>query len=69
MFSVLLRRITISGLRRGLSGSRGWLLLGVAATSVRLLRHLARGDEEVVYRTIVRDGDVLEVLARRPKRK
>jgi hypothetical protein len=69
VFSVLLRRLTISGFRRGLGGSRGWLLLGIAATSVRLLRYLARGDEEVVYRSVIRDGDVLEVLARRPNRK
>jgi hypothetical protein len=69
MLSVLLRRLTIFGFRRGLAGSRGWLLVGVAATSVRLLRRLARDDEAVVYRTVIRDGDVLEVLARRPLRK
>ena len=69
MLSILLRRLTITGYRRGLAGSRGWLLVGIAATSVRLLQRLARTDEAVVYRTVIRDGDILEVLARRPFQK
>jgi hypothetical protein len=65
MFEALLRRLTGTGLRRGMSGSRGWLVVGVVTGGVRILRRLARDDEDVLYRTAIKPGDSFEIIARR----
>ena len=67
MYASLLRRLTSNGLRKGISGSTPWLLVGMVAGGLRLLRHLARDEEEVLYRTAIKAGDVFEVVTR-PKR-
>ena len=64
MYASLLRLLTRRGLRNGMSGSTPWLLVGVAAAGLRLLRHLAHDDEEILYRTAVKAGDIFEVVAR-----
>ena len=64
MFSTLLRRLSVTGLRRGMGGSRPWLIVGVLAAGTRALRRLARDDEEILYRTAIRPGDVFEVVTR-----
>ncbi len=68
MLAALLRRLSTTGLRRGMGGSRVWFVVGVVAAGVRVLRHLARDDEEILYRTAIRAGDVFEVVSRpRPR--
>jgi hypothetical protein len=67
MIASLLRRLTSNGLRKGISGSTPWLVVGIVAGGIRMIRHLARDDEEVLYRTAVKAGDVFEVVTR-PKR-
>ena len=67
MFAAVLRRLSLTGLRRGIGGSRAWLIVGILAAGTRALRHLARDDEEVLYRTAIRAGDVFEVVTRPPK--
>ncbi len=62
MFAALLRRLTTTGLRRGALGSRAWLVVGILAAGVRLLRRVARNEEEVLYRTRIREGDVFEIV-------
>jgi hypothetical protein len=47
-----------------MSGSTPWLVVGVAAGGLRLLRRLARDEEKVLYRTAIKAGDVFEVVAR-----
>ena len=64
MYATVLRSLTRRGLRNGMSGSTPWLVVGIAAGGLRLLRRLARDDEEVLYRTVVKAGDVFEVVAR-----
>ena len=64
MIAPLLRRVSLTGLRKGMSGSRVWLVLGIAAGGLRILRHLARTEPEVLYRTVVQPGDVFEVITR-----
>jgi len=64
VLAALLRRLTASGLRRGLSGSTPWLLVAVAATGVRVLRRLAIPEQEVLYRTAVKPGDVFEIVTK-----
>jgi hypothetical protein len=64
MFEALLRRLTSSGFRRGFGGSRVWLVVGIVATGVRVLRRIARDEEQVLYRTAVKPGDVFEVVAK-----
>jgi len=61
-----LRRLTRTGVRRGISGSRGWFVVGVAAGGVRLLLHLARDEDDVLYRTVVKPGDRFEITTRPP---
>jgi hypothetical protein len=67
VYLALLRRLTSNGLRKGMSGSTPWMVVGIVAGGLRLLHRIARDDEEVVYRTVVQAGDVFEVVAR-PKR-
>ena len=64
MYATVLRSLTRRGLRNGMSGSTPWLVVGIAAGGLRLLRRLARDEEEVLYRTAIRAGDVFEVVAR-----
>ena len=64
MIASLLRRLTSDGLRKGISGSTPWLLVGIVAGGIRILRHLARDDEEILYRTAVKAGDVFEIVTR-----
>jgi hypothetical protein len=66
MFQALLRRLTTTGLRRGMSGSRGWLLVGILSGGVRVLRRIAHHEEEVLYRTAIKPGDTFEIIARPP---
>jgi hypothetical protein len=61
----LLSRLVRAGFRRGISGSQGWLVLGISAFGVRTLRKLARPAPEVVYRTELHPGDRFEIGARR----
>jgi len=64
MYASLLRRLTTNGLRKGMSGSTPWLVVGIVAGGLRILSRLARNDEEVLYRTVVKPGDVFEVVTR-----
>jgi hypothetical protein len=64
LFATLLRRLTTTGVRKGMAGSRGWLILGVAAGGVRLLRWVAKDEPDVLYRTAIKPGDVFEVVTR-----
>ena len=68
MFAALLRRLTRSGFRRGMTGSNTWLIVGILAGGFRILRHLARPDEDVLYRTVVKPGDVFEVITKPPSK-
>ena len=67
MYASLLKRLTRNGFRRGMSGSTPWLIVGMVAGGLRVLARLARDDEEVLYRTAIKAGDVFEVVSR-PKR-
>jgi hypothetical protein len=64
VYASLLRRLTRNGLRKGASGSTPWLIVGMVAGGLRLVRHFARDEEEVLYRTAIKAGDVFEVVAR-----
>ena len=64
MIASLLKRLTSTGFRRGMSGSRPWLVVGIVAVGARALRRLARNEEEVLYRTAIKVGDVFEVVTR-----
>jgi hypothetical protein len=64
VYASLLRRLTRDGLRKGMSGSTPWLVIGTIAGGLRLLARLARDDEEVLYRTAIKAGDVFEVVTR-----
>jgi hypothetical protein len=63
----LLNRLLRTGLRKGMSGSRAWLIVGISAGTVRALRRLARDEPKVLYRTRVRTGDRFVITSRAPK--
>jgi len=67
MLPLVLRRLTITGLRRGMAGSRGWLIVGISVAGVQILRRIARSEAQVLYRTQVKPGDVFEIFTRSPK--
>lgn len=56
-----------TGLRRGLlGGSRVWTVVAVSVAGVRLLKKLAGGQPEVVFRRALRPGEALVVSTRSP---
>lgn len=63
-----LRSLSSTGLRRGMAGSNPWIVVGIAATGLRVLRRLARPQPEVLLRTELRPGDAFEIRALRPRR-
>ena len=66
MFNELLRIITRRGLARGLGGSRTWMAVGATAAGIRVLQRIAKNQPEVLYRTLVKPGDIFEIVSRRP---
>jgi hypothetical protein len=66
VLEALINRASTIGLRRGLTGNRMWLLLGIVAVGMRTIRRIARRDEQVLYRTVVRAGDLFEIIGRQP---
>ena len=69
LLEAFFRRLSSAGLRRGMSGSRGWLIVGIVVGGARLLRRMARSDEEILYRTAIRPGDVFELVTKPPRKK
>jgi hypothetical protein len=66
-----LRRLTTMGFRRGMRGSRPWMVTAVVVVGLRALRRLANPPEEVLFRTRVKSGDRFELLAmpREPRKR
>jgi hypothetical protein len=50
-----------------MAGSTPWLLVGIVAGGLRIVHRIARDDEEILYRTAVKEGDVFEIVTL-PKR-
>ncbi len=69
MLNELLRTLTRTGFRKGLEGSRRWLIMGVVAVGIRTLQRLADTAPEVLYRTEVKTGDRFEITTRRPTKR
>ena len=63
-FATLLRRLTTNSIRKGLSGSTPWMLIGTVAAGIRVMQKIARNDEEILYRTAIKAGDVFEIVTR-----
>ena len=57
----MLKTLVRVGFARGLGGSRGWLALGVTAGGLRLLRRLAKREEDVVYLEKLLPGESLVI--------
>jgi hypothetical protein len=61
-------RLARTGLRRGLlEGSRAWLVVGVSASVVQLVRRAAN-EPEVVERVVLSPGEGIEIrtVSRKP---
>ena len=69
MLESLLRRAWSTGWRRGREGSRVWMVVAAAAGGLRLVRYIARDNDDVLYRTRVVPGDQFEILASPPSKK
>jgi hypothetical protein len=59
-----LRRTSYIGVRRGMSGSRVWMVIGVVAAGLRVLRWVANNDQDILYRTQIKPGDLFEVITK-----
>ncbi len=57
----MLKTLVRVGFARGIGGSRGWLALGVTAGGLRLLRRLAKREEDVVYLEKLLPGESLVI--------
>ena len=57
----MLKNIVRIGFARGIGGSRGWLALGVTDGGLRLLRRLAKREEDVVYLEKLLPGESLVI--------
>jgi hypothetical protein len=64
----VISRLSRTGLKRGLmEGSRGWLYVGVAATTFRILRRVLT-EAPVVERIELKPGEGIEIRTVSPKR-
>jgi hypothetical protein len=60
-FADVVGRLSRTGMRRGLlEGSRGWLYVGLAATTVRVLRRVL-AEPELVERLELKPGEAVEI--------
>ncbi|MDQ1475991.1 MAG: hypothetical protein QOE62_1220 [Actinomycetota bacterium] len=50
-----------------MAGSTPWLVVGIVAGGLRIIQRIARDDEEILYRSAVKAGDVFEIVTL-PKR-
>ncbi|MGH8977916.1 MAG: hypothetical protein ACRDV7_07555 [Acidimicrobiia bacterium] len=64
MLTVLLRRATWTGLRRGMGGSRPYMILAILAVGARSMRRISRTQPEVLFRTKIKPGDIFVLGAR-----
>ncbi len=69
MFETLLRTLWANSWRRARSGSRAWTVIAVAAGGLRLIRYVARDQDNVLYRTVVMPGDRFAITATPPEKK
>jgi hypothetical protein len=68
MFETLLRTLWANSWRRARSGSRAWTVIAVAAGGLRLIRYVARDQDDVLYRTRVLPGDRFAITATPPEK-
>ena len=64
MLAAFLRRMTWTGIRRGMNGSNPWMIVAILAVGARTLRRLAHSEPEVLYRTKVQPGDRFVIRSR-----
>ena len=62
-----LNRAMRLGFRRGMSGSRAWMVVGISAGTLQVLRRLSRDRTKVMYRAKMQDGDHFVITSRRPQ--
>lgn|GEM_PF-1477370 len=68
MISGAVTRLARTGLRRGVrQGSRPWLVIGMTATALRLVRRFAARQEETVFRAELKPGAGVEIRALEPE--
>ncbi len=53
-----------AGARRGFQGSQPWMIVGIAAATIRVLRHFANPKPETIWRQALQPGDRFEVTVR-----
>jgi hypothetical protein len=66
MWIAALRHFTWTGLRRGMGGSRVWMIVAIVAVGARSIRRISRREPEVLYRTKLATGDGFILTSRPP---
>ena len=64
MWGLILRRMNWVGVRRGLTGSRFWMAVGVIGAGLRVLQWVSRNDTDILYRTALKPGDRFEITSK-----
>ncbi len=60
----IVNRLMKTGARRGLQGSQPWMIVGIVAGTIRVIRHLSSPKPEVIWRQGLQPGDRVEVTVR-----
>jgi hypothetical protein len=55
-------RLALTGFRKGLAGSRPWLIVGITATALRVAGRLLR-DTPIIATVELKRGDTVEIHA------
>jgi hypothetical protein len=59
-----LRRLSSFALGRGMSGSRPWMIVGIASVGMRALRRMSHPKAKVLFHHAIKVGDTFVVEAR-----
>lgn len=66
----IVNRLMKAGARRGFQGSQPWMIVGIVAATIRVIRRLSAPKPDVVWRQAMQPGDRFEVTVRgEPKKK
>ena len=64
--SGLIRMAELTGIRKGMNGSKGWFYLGTGLWTVRTVRRMAERKTEVLVSERLKPGQRMEIVAMEP---
>jgi hypothetical protein len=52
-----------------MGGSRSWIVIALSIAGVRALKRMGSSEHEILYRTVVKPGDLFEIDVRPPPKR